>query len=529
MLTLDREKTSTPDYNLLNASIKETFTSLDRFEWQAVDELLQMRDGELYVESGYTSFKEYCQHELSAWGGYRRITQLLGAKKVIDTAQELGQHIRNERQARPLLRLVKEPEKLREAVAIAVQENPSPSASDFASAAQKVVPHQPRRRIKAPSGEPVVPKNQEPIVPQSARVTITSLDHPRHGESGTIEADPPNYWQQIVTFADGSRELVNNNDLDASSVPYPTQRAYSPEYAEAIAQLKEQHQQEIERLEQELRIGLLSEAKAQAEQQVQEELTSWQKLFQQQREQNVLLQQRLEEIEASKQLQYENQQKQPVQEIENAVKENSIQQGENTLTLQATKAVNKGAKQALDQTIDLLSLAQEPPKENAQECLRLMGIALGNLATAMNNTQALQAAALILGTEPNKSAIAYRAEQLQLLPQAVSDIRAVLSKPDCTWQEYLTVAREYEVIEEDYLVQLTPQEVELITALEKSAQPKTIGVGSIVAHADIYSALYNTRGEVIEDLGDEVWVAWEHWKDRPKKTDRYFKKELRLL
>ncbi|BCL38997.1 hypothetical protein NSMS1_54440 [Nostoc sp. MS1] len=57
----------------------------------------------------------------------------------------------------------------------------------------------------------------------------------------------------------------------------------------------------------------------------------------------------------------------------------------------------------------------------------------------------------------------------------------------------------------------------------------TIGLGSIVAHNDPYCALYIATGEVIEDLSDEVWVAWEHWKERPKKTDRYFKNELRLL
>ncbi|MCC5640437.1 hypothetical protein LC593_32335 [Nostoc sp. CHAB 5844] len=43
-----------------------------------------------------------------------------------------------------------------------------------------------------------------------------------------------------------------------------------------------------------------------------------------------------------------------------------------------------------------------------------------------------------------------------------------------------------------------------------------------------YCALYNAKGEVIEDMGEEVWVAWEHWRDKPKKTDRYFKDELRF-
>ncbi|MFN6567941.1 hypothetical protein [Dendronalium sp. ChiSLP03b] len=547
MLTLDREKTSAPSYNILNTSIKETFTAIDRFEWQAVDEVLQMREKHLYCEAGYKSFEDYCQAELSAWGGYRRINQLLGAKKVKETADELGEHIKNERQARPLLRLAKEPEKLKQAVAIALSENPSPSESDFAAAANKVVP----RLLRQKSQEPLVPKIQEPMVPPSPKVTVTSPTHHRHGDSGTIEADPPNYWQQIVTFDDGSKELVNNNDLDAPSVPFSTERTYPKEYTEAIAQLKQQHQQELERLEQELRIGLQAEAAAKAEEQVTEQLGALQNLFQQQKQENIQLQQRLDELEGLRQLELENQRLQRrIQELENAVQERPAQEWGNTLTKQATKALNKQVKQALDKTIDLRSLAVEPPKENAQECLRLMGIALGNLASAMNNTKALEAAALILGSEPTPIAIAYRAEQLQLLPQAVSDIRAVLSKPGCSWWDYLEVAQEYEVIKNDYWAELTPQEIELITALEKAESSQitepmvpqknpaegtpcdcafVIRLGSIVAHADTYSALYVQKGEVIEDLGDEVVVAWEHWQDKPKKTDRYFKDDLRLL
>jgi hypothetical protein len=41
-----------------------------------------------------------------------------------------------------------------------------------------------------------------------------------------------------------------------------------------------------------------------------------------------------------------------------------------------------------------------------------MGMALKNLASAMNDTQALEAAAIILGSSPTPEAIAYRAEQL---------------------------------------------------------------------------------------------------------------------
>ncbi|WP_322746451.1 hypothetical protein [Nostoc sp. LEGE 12450] len=72
-----------------------------------------------------------------------------------------------------------------------------------------------------------------------------------------------------------------------------------------------------------------------------------------------------------------------------------------------------------------------------------------------------------------------------MLPQAVSDIRQVLAKPGCTWQEFWAVAQEYEVIKSDYLAELTTQKTDFITALQNaSLQPRTIGIGSIVAHAD---------------------------------------------
>ncbi|MBD2498198.1 DUF3987 domain-containing protein [Nostoc sp. FACHB-280] len=74
-----------------------------------------------------------------------------------------------------------------------------------------------------------------------------------------------------------------------------------------------------------------------------------------------------------------------------------------------------------------------------------------------------------------------------------------------------------------------PLVVHETTAVSVSSNDELIKVGSIVAHSDIYCSLYNAKGEVIEDLGDEVWIAWEHWQEKPKKTDRYFKNELRLL
>jgi hypothetical protein len=520
MLTLEAEQTSALDYTKLNNGILDTFTAIDRFEWQAIDELRLMLDNHYYQDGGHKSFEAYCESELTKHGGYRRVKELFAAKRVVDTLpEELRPYITKPSQTRSLLRLVKTPDKLEQAVAMAAKEKPFPTAADFAKAVQQVAP-----TTKRPT------KSENPKTQLCNSVTVSSPEHPRYGDSGVISADAPNRWQQIVTFADGERLLINNADLDVPSVPFPREQNYPPEYTEAIAQIEEQHQQELERLSNELRIGLQSEATAKAEEQVQEQIQSLQQLFKQQKEENIHLQQRLLEMESLRQLETENQQLlSRIQELEQAVQERPQQQWGNTMTQQATKVLNKQVKLALEKTIDLRSLAQEPPKENAQECLRLMGMALKNLASAMNNTQALEAAAIILGSEPTPSAIAYRAEQLEMLPQAISDIRRVLSKPGCTWQDYWAVAQEYEVIKSDYLAELTTQETDLISALQKlSSQPDTIGLGSIVAHADPYRTLYVARGEVIQDLGDEVIVAWDHWQNESKKTDRYFQDELRF-
>ncbi|WP_373527149.1 hypothetical protein [Nostoc sp.] len=341
MLTLEREPaTSLLNYANLNTSIQETFTAIDRFEWQAIEELGVMRDNHYYQNAGHKSFEDYCDNELTKHGGYRRVRDLLSAKKVVDTLpDDLKAHITKPSQTRPLLRLVKTPDKLHEVVAIATQEKPFPTAADFAKAVQKVVP-------KSTLSTRTDSTKQEKIKTQLCQsVRISSQSHTRYGEDGVIEADAPNSSQQIVTFSDGERLPVNNTDLadlNDTIASFSSERTYPKEYSEAIAALKEQHQQELERLEQELRVGLQTEAIARAEAQVIEQIQSLQNLYKQQKEQNIQLQQRLDEMESLRQLETENQQLlSRIQELEHAVEEHPLQQWGNTMTQQATKALNK--------------------------------------------------------------------------------------------------------------------------------------------------------------------------------------------
>ncbi|MCG6138458.1 MAG: hypothetical protein MET45_28185 [Nostoc sp. LLA-1] len=67
---------STLNYSNLNTSIQETFAAIDRFEWQASDELRLMRDNSYYEDGAYTSFEDYCESELTKHGGYRRVKDL---------------------------------------------------------------------------------------------------------------------------------------------------------------------------------------------------------------------------------------------------------------------------------------------------------------------------------------------------------------------------------------------------------------------------------------------------------------------
>ncbi len=100
-----------------------------------------MRDNSYYKDGAYTSFEDYCESELTKHGGYRRVKDLFSVKRVVDTLPEdLRDKITKTSQTRPLLKLVKTPDKLEQAVAHASQEKPFPTAADFAKAVQQVAP-----------------------------------------------------------------------------------------------------------------------------------------------------------------------------------------------------------------------------------------------------------------------------------------------------------------------------------------------------------------------------------------------------
>ena len=331
---------------------------------------------------------------------------------------------------------------------------------------------------------------------RSRRVKVSSQSHLRFGQEGVIVKESPGHWQKVIRFDDGEEVAIADTDLlilNANSckevgagegqgenfssnsptppLPHsptpPVERTYSPEYIEAIAQLKQQHQQELARLEEEIRIKLQTEAQEAAAQRLADELAAKDAIAHGLKEKAIALQKKVDELESLRKLETENQQlRQRIQDLENA----NLPRPDwnNTFTKQAEKVLNQEVKKAIQQPLfapyDLKKLAKSPP-ENTPECLRLMGMALGSIASAMNNTQALLAAAALFNCQPTQSAIAHRLEQEQLIDEAAADIKSVLASPNCTWDDFWKVAQEYEEIKKQYWRLLTEEERSLVRAL----------------------------------------------------------------
>ncbi|WP_099066611.1 hypothetical protein [Nostoc linckia] len=308
-----------------------------------------------------------------------------------------------------------------------------------------------------------------------AKVRVSSQSHIRYGQEGTITGQA-NMTHVFVAFADCPSELVAIADLDSSSVPYPQPaRTYTEE--------------ELAKCIEEALIGRKVEIEELAVRQVREQLQASRNLVQQMKAENVKLQQEIQQLEALKLLEEENQHlQQRNAELEKLVAEKPMEWS-NPIPEAAAKVLNQQVKQALKNTIDLRQLAVEPPKD-AVLCLQLMGLALGNLAQAINNTQALEAAAILLGCEANKTAIAQRI----MAEKAIEDIRAILSTK-CSWEKFWTVAQKYQEVKELYWPKLTNSEKDFIRTIKRNHETQFPSIEKKAEGSSSTSSLTGQRAE----------------------------------
>ncbi|MEW6499334.1 MAG: hypothetical protein AB1589_43680, partial [Cyanobacteriota bacterium] len=318
------------------------------------------------------------------------------------------------------------------------------------------------------------------------KVRISSQLHDRFEQEGVIVKEKEGHWQKVIRFDDGKEVAFADTDFEilnppstqieeefapdeltpsASEIIPPVERKYPKEYEEAIAQLKLQHQQEIEQLEQQLRVGIQSDAEARAIAQVHEKLAASQSLASARALEVAKLQQQIEKLESLRSLEVENKQLlSRIRELERALEKRPAQEWGSTLTKQAEKALNLNTikmVEALEPEFHLRSLAVSPPSD-ANEAMRLMVLAMGNLAQAINSTQLLSAAAVLLKCHPTAEAIAIQTQ----VYQAAYEIRNAIAD-GCRWEDFWAIAQRYTAIKPHYWRELTADEKNFITKLKQ--------------------------------------------------------------
>lgn len=216
---------------------------------------------------------------------------------------------------------------------------------------------------------------------KTTKAKVISPLHFRYEQEGEIDGEPPNRWQQIVKFPDGSREAIANQDLDAPSTPIT--RKVPRQYQEAIAQMEEQHRAEIQQLEQRLMAGIKSKAEELAQESVRERIAALEAIASQKSAEAAKLQQQVMELESLRSLESENRHlNQRVTELQEALASRPQLQNHN-FTSAAKRVLNSQVSQLLQKVeelepeLHLRILAQDAPS-NPAEALQLIGRSLAN-------------------------------------------------------------------------------------------------------------------------------------------------------
>ncbi len=494
------------NFSLLREEIKGLFEGIERSEWQVALALQKIRDQKLY-SGEFRNFEEYCESDLVQWGGYRRVSQLIAATRVIQVLEssEFAGVVTRESQARPLVRLVKSPEKLLKVVKLAVDhkesEDSSLTAEDIRQAVQSSYPKKQKlnttKEVKSPGT----------IVPQTKKITITGIDHPRFGDSALIECDAPNNRQQIVTFDDGEKLLVYNSDYSfpIGSPPIERTRTYTQqEYEESLAYIREENQREVLRLEQDIRIRIMAEmSEKEKSPQENEEIAAALKLYQESRDSNISLQQKILELEGLYVLKTENERLlERIGDLERSLEERSSQQWSDTFSASAVKVLNEKTIKAVEKVnlafhLDKLKDEIPPDAKSQRQVIRSLGMATARLC--QSHPQYIEAAAILLRCEGTIDNVCAALEQIKLLPVALASVTAVLEKVDCDWEKFTRAIAPYnsEPLKSDIWAELPKELKSKIEKLRAYQCPFKVGM-RVSFGANQYTIVgFDDSGEVI--------------------------------
>lgn len=326
-------------------------------------------------------------------------------------------------------------------------------------------------------------------VKQSGIVTVSSQSHSRYGQTGVIAAEPPNHWQQIVEFPDGSRELIRNNELDAGSVDYP-QKTYTLTEAEL--------QTKINCAIEEAKLGFLTELEAVSRAKVQEFVEAKDALIAQLRSRNYQLQQQIEELEGLRQLEIKNSELiEENERLKDAAQQSALSTWDHRTIFnkQAAKVLNKETKaylESLEPHLHLRAIAEGAFEDSDLDLiLDLIGKAINRLSD--------------VGLEQ------YRRHLIE----------------SQTWGDFEPITSKWIAIKHNLWAELTKVERQRITDL-KNAPPPAFKVGDRVTYlGDSFDAQYGCSGEVLGMVFQDFKIRW-HKNDGKTFESRHSTNEIQL-
>ncbi|ALF55735.1 hypothetical protein ACX27_27405 [Nostoc piscinale CENA21] len=179
-----------------------------------------------------------------------------------------------------------------------------------------------------------------------ALATFCSPGDPRDGVEVPVREIKGNPRQMLADFPSGT-EVVSVKKLTTPSSPYPQERRLPPQYQEAIAQLEEQHRQEIARLEMEIESRIRGEAERLAIASLHDQIKAAQDLANTKSLEVAKLQRQLVELESLRQLEEENRSlRDRIGELERALEDRPLADWGNTFTKQAEKVINAQVKKS---------------------------------------------------------------------------------------------------------------------------------------------------------------------------------------
>ena len=320
-------------------------------------------------------------------------------------------------------------------------------------------------------------------------VRISSQSPIRQGEFGVVH-DGPNPDLRFVTLSDGSKELIRTEYLEFN---FPHESVHTPKTF-TLAECRA----EIARAVEEALIGRKTELEEAVSQEWEERLSASRQLVNSLKEEKIRLQQQVDELQALRKMESENQKlSDRIHDLEQALLNSTAQEWGQTFNKAAEKALNRDVKAALDKLepdLHLRLLAESPPPdEKLPEVLNLVERAIS-----------------------------------QIMPKAIREYKEAIETASY-WQQFEPIAQKWISLKTVIWAELSQPEKSKIRQLKESCPTSAFKIGDrVIYRGSCYDAQSGCVGFVTGTVFNDFKIRWER-DDSTEFESRHSADELELI